>query len=123
VSRCRAVRPAGWYRQGGSASASTNSHHSRSRCAARRVERDSRIVTDAGLRRCHAVHGARQQRIGEEDHGADRVVAAHHVLAERLDHAARIGLQQDQPRRRDVQRGIDRITDLLSLPPRPNRRK
>jgi hypothetical protein len=25
--------------------------------------------------------------------------------------------------RRDVQRGIDRITDLLSLPPRPNRRK
>ena len=35
---------------------------------------------------------------------ADHVVAAHHEVAERADHVASVGLEQDQARRRDVER-------------------
>ena len=46
-----------------------------------------------------------------EDHAADDVVAAHHEAAERLDDLARVGLEQDQARRRDVEREPEQRRD------------
>ncbi len=52
----------------------------------------------------HVLDGDQHQ----EDHGADDVVAAHHEIAEGLDHVARgggagVAVEQDQPRGGDVQ--------------------
>ena len=49
-------------------------------------------------------HDELDDREDHEDDGADDVVAAHDELAERVDDLARVGLQQDEPRRRDVER-------------------
>ena len=40
----------------------------------------------------------------EEDDGADDVVAPHHEVAEGADHLPGVGLEQDEARRRDVER-------------------